>query len=267
MRAPRMRPGTPAPHFKQYPAHFEPAPISNTHQRFDCPYAHFERHFAALRACPAFRTPMLCPSSVPLFRPRVLSSVRPRHQDGVNPTLGNGANGTHGDVGKNSTVANDLTTRLSQTLNSYAPYGSSTHQLIQRVSGVVAFEIVVASSFSSFSNTSAISTIDAGRSANTASPEPLAFPATLHMYQFLDGDLDPANKTRVAEGVARREIGVLASRRGVLVGFKGQDTLGNLRGAIEYYEHVAACDSPEHFSTLRKMAGKLGMCWRRWRER
>jgi hypothetical protein len=146
--------------------------------------------------------------------------VRPRHQDGVNPTLGDGANGTHGDVGKNSTVANDLTTRLSQMLNSYAPYGSSTHQLIQRASAVVAFEIVVASSFPSFSNTSATSTIDAGRSANTASPEPLAFPATLHMDQFLDGDLDPANKTRVVEGVARRKMGVLASRRGMLVGFE-----------------------------------------------
>jgi hypothetical protein len=54
---------------------------------------------------------------------------------------------------------------------------------------------------------------DVGRGANTASPEPLAFLATLHMDQFLNGDLDAANKTRVAEGVARREMGVLASRR------------------------------------------------------
>jgi hypothetical protein len=95
----------------------------------------------------------------------------PATKDGVNPTLGNGANGTHGDVGKDSTVANDLTTRLSQMLISHAPYGSSTDQLIQRASEVVAFEIVIASSFSSFSNTSTTSTIDAGRSGNTASPD------------------------------------------------------------------------------------------------
>ncbi|KAJ7887028.1 hypothetical protein B0H14DRAFT_2696359 [Mycena olivaceomarginata] len=179
----------------------------------------------------------------------------PATKDGVNPTLGNGANSTHGDSGKSSNVANDLTTRLSQTLNSYAPDGSSTHQLIQRASEVVAFEIVVAPSFSSFSNTT--SNIDAGKSGNAASPEPLAFPATLHMDQFLDANLDLANETRAAEGVVRREMGVLASRRGVLVGFEGQDTLGNLRGAIEYYEHVAACDSPERLATLRRMAGKL----------
>jgi hypothetical protein len=144
----------------------------------------------------------------------------PATKDGVNPTLGNGANGTHGDSGKNSNIANDLTTRLSQTLNSYAPDGSSTHQLIQRASEVVAFEIVVAPSFSSFSNTSTTSNIDAGKSGNAASPEPLAFPATLHMDQFLDANLDLANETRAAEGVVRREMGVLASRRGVLVGFE-----------------------------------------------
>jgi hypothetical protein len=33
--------------------------------------------------------------------------------------------------------------------------------------------------------------------------------------------------------------------------FQDQDTLGNLHGTINYYEHVAACDSPERFAKLR----------------
>ncbi|KAJ7860010.1 hypothetical protein B0H14DRAFT_3625341 [Mycena olivaceomarginata] len=226
-----MRPGAFAPHFKQFPVHFEPAPTLNGHPHFDRPHAHFER--------PSLRRPWSLPRL-----------CDPATKDGVNPTLG---------YTRRRRQEQHRRQRPHQAPLAVPPYGSSMHQLIQRASGVVAFEIVVASSFSSFSNTSTTSTIDAGRSGNTAAPEPLAFPATLHKDQFLDGNLDLANKTRAAEGVVRREMGMLASRRGVLVGFEGQDTLGNLRGAIEYYEHVAACDSPERFATLRRMAGKLGI--------
>ncbi|KAJ7131562.1 hypothetical protein C8R43DRAFT_1024703 [Mycena crocata] len=190
----------------------------------------------------------------------------------------------------------DLVARLSQTFNHYNADGSSDHQLITRPSELVVFEISVDNSGSSVvggssSGNADASTISASQSnssmapngapaagetvaagvtaaanTNTANlnvtiqaqePQPLVYPKTIYMDQFLEVNLDLANETRAAQRVLMREVGVLRERKRGIVAFEGQDSLGNLRATIYYYEHVAECSSPARLLTLQTVAGKL----------
>ncbi|KAJ6476980.1 hypothetical protein C8R45DRAFT_1008456 [Mycena sanguinolenta] len=139
---------------------------------------------------------------------------------------------------------NELVARLSQQLNTYNSDGSSTHNLIQRPSEVVTFEIAVVKGGSS--------TTVAG-----ASPEPFAYPKCIYMDQFLEANVDLANETRASQMQIQKELEQLATKRRDITRFEDQDTFENLRGAIDYYEHMAHCDSPERLETLRSMATKL----------
>ncbi|KAF7357833.1 Glycoside hydrolase family 79 protein [Mycena venus] len=138
--------------------------------------------------------------------------------------------------------ANELVARLSQTLNTYNDDGSSYHQLITHPSEVVTFEIIVNT------NTSA---------KTGGEPEPFAYPKTIYMDQFLEANVDLANETRAAERDLRREVEGLVKRKRDITRYEDQDTFENLRGAIDYYENIASCDSPSRLATLRSMATKL----------
>ncbi|KAF8142900.1 hypothetical protein K438DRAFT_1877154 [Mycena galopus ATCC 62051] len=136
---------------------------------------------------------------------------------------------------------NELVARLSQTLNTYNADGSSVHQLIQRPSEMVTFEIVV----------------NMSNATGGASPEPFAYPKCIYMDQFLEVNMDLANETRASQVQIQRELEQLTAKKRNLTRFEDQDTFENLRGAIEYYENVAQCDSPERLTTLKTMSTKL----------
>ncbi|KAF7350731.1 Glycoside hydrolase family 79 protein [Mycena sanguinolenta] len=139
---------------------------------------------------------------------------------------------------------NELVARLSQQLNTYNPDGSSTHHLIQRPSEIVTFEIaVIKGGFST--------------SGGGASPEPFAYPKCIYMDQFLEANVDLANETRASQMQIQKDLEQLAKKRRDITRFEDQDTFENLRGAIDYYENMAQCDSPERLATLRSMATKL----------
>ncbi|KAK7002204.1 glycoside hydrolase family 79 protein [Favolaschia claudopus] len=151
---------------------------------------------------------------------------------------------------------NDLLTRLSQTLNTYCSDGSSEHQLIQRPSEVVTFEINFSSPRTSLSN--------ASMNEDTATITQLCtFPKTIHLDQFLEGNLDLANETREEARRIGRELARRVARRAEVGGAGGagagetQSPLETLRSAIHYYENVAKCDSPERVAVSRSVATKL----------
>ncbi|KAJ7210924.1 hypothetical protein GGX14DRAFT_450460 [Mycena pura] len=141
---------------------------------------------------------------------------------------------------------NALVTRLSQTFNTYHDDGSSDHQLIIQPSEMVTFEISV----------NAPATAPAER-------EPLTYPKTIYMDEFLAVNLDLANETRAAQRQMQKEIDALVARKQSISRFEDQDTFEHLRGAIDYYENIAQCDSPvrqnspERITTLQLMATKL----------
>ncbi|KAJ7202684.1 hypothetical protein B0H12DRAFT_1162588 [Mycena haematopus] len=137
--------------------------------------------------------------------------------------------------------SNELVARLSQQLNSYNADGSSIHQLIQRPSEVVTFEIVV----------------NMSSSTGGGSPEPFAYPKCIYMDQFLDVNMDLANETRASQLQIQQELEQLATKRRDITRFEDQDTFENLRGAINYYEDVAQCETPERLVMLRTMSAKL----------
>ncbi|KAK7039937.1 glycoside hydrolase family 79 protein [Favolaschia claudopus] len=162
---------------------------------------------------------------------------------------------------------NDLITRLSQMLNTYnAADGSSEHQLIQNASELVTFEVVSGAYRNDYRNNNKDKDGGSGSAANKniQDPQPFVFPRTLYMDRFLDGSLEKAEGARRAERRVGGEVVRLRARRGYSSFLsQDQDAFEMLRGAIEYYEHVAACaDVEENGREERKgmlegMAGKL----------
>ncbi|KAJ7752837.1 hypothetical protein DFH07DRAFT_825142 [Mycena maculata] len=137
--------------------------------------------------------------------------------------------------------SNDLVTRLSETLNTYNDDGSSDHTLILQPSEMVTFEIIVGAS----------------SSTATLSPEPLVYPKCIYMDQFLATNLDLANETRDSQRQFQKDIEMLTEKRKRITFYEGLDTFENLRGAIDYYDHIAQRDDPERIATLATMATKL----------
>ncbi|KAJ7064928.1 hypothetical protein C8F01DRAFT_781026 [Mycena amicta] len=130
---------------------------------------------------------------------------------------------------------NALVTRLSQTFNHYNADQSSDHQLILQPSEMVTFEISVIPP-----------------ALPTPSPEPLTYPKTLYLDEFMATNLDLANETRDMQRRCRGEIEALMERRRSLTRFEDQDTLENLRGTIDYYENIAPKGSVEYFDGVLK---------------
>ncbi|KAF7325876.1 Glycoside hydrolase family 79 protein [Mycena kentingensis (nom. inval.)] len=131
---------------------------------------------------------------------------------------------------------NSLVTRLSQTFNHYHEDGSSEHQLITAPSELVAFEINVRPA-----------------AVPTPSPEPLSYPKTLYLDEFLEANLDLANETRESQRRYRNQIETFMERRRKITRFEDQDTLENLRGTIDYYENIAPKGSTDYFEGVLKV--------------
>ncbi|KAJ7451974.1 hypothetical protein FB451DRAFT_1283315 [Mycena latifolia] len=135
---------------------------------------------------------------------------------------------------------NDLVACLSHTLNTYQEDGSSDHILIRRPSEMVTFQINVLSS-----------------SSTGTTPELFVYPKCLYIDEFLEVNLDLANEARASQRQIQKEIETLTERKRILTRFEGQDTFENLRGSIDYCEHIAQCDTPERLNHLRTMSAKL----------
>ncbi|KAJ7100842.1 hypothetical protein B0H15DRAFT_899761 [Mycena belliarum] len=134
--------------------------------------------------------------------------------------------------------SNSLVPRLAETLNTYHDNGTSDHTLIAAPSEMVTFQINVSA-------------------ASGAAPEPLVFPKSIYMDEFLAENLDLANETRAAQRQIQKDVEVLAARKRLLTRYDGQDTLENIRGSIEYYETVADCSTPERLELTKYMSEKF----------
>ncbi|KAJ7156274.1 hypothetical protein C8R46DRAFT_1355982 [Mycena filopes] len=137
---------------------------------------------------------------------------------------------------------NELLARLSETLNTYHPDGSSAHRLIIEPSEVVTFHISVSTPSST---------------TGGPSPEPFVFPKSIYMDQFLGANLDLANETRATQRDLQKELGELAAERRSITRFEDCDVFEDLRGGIEYYENVAQADTQERLAQIKTTTTKL----------
>ncbi|KAJ3567931.1 hypothetical protein NP233_g6045 [Leucocoprinus birnbaumii] len=145
------------------------------------------------------------------------------------------------EYGNDKIPYTDLISCLSGTLSSWADNGESTHDVIVNPSDVFCFRLQ--------------------RLVNESgkhSPEPFTFPKSIYLDQFLLGNLELANKTRMAERRLLDEIAELTMMKEGLTRHNNRDVLKDLEGTLYYYENVAdAGDDFERAESLKRTKTKL----------